>query len=670
MEAVLRTTTPRFGPYRAALGACKNALQKCGIDTKRKMEKRKWLFIRTLRSLCGDPVIEWMDAAAIAGVEKFARLLGSGGGSDGNAHFSDNFMQNLWDVLPDFDDQRKGNRRQPVPSALESSRRLLNDALFAVACHDHVRKRTSSLFDSGAVGGANATQGMERESLSNPWDVVLLLEGTVCFAGAAAKRLAADVSAEAVFPFQVAPSVTIRDRLAEKERSGSEVWLPLWTRPARSDEILLFLREGRAQCGARPARSGVDMARAIASLGVDRGIQAFRRYIIVKGRVGGDNYNTAALLGRFEVVERSDADLLREADSWLDRFRRACSGKDALPRVVSARRGIDAAVFEFCKYGGASFFQAILVALGVAERELATAERLRSKRKLRPLAGLSADWIKAADDGSAEFAVARAVASIHDPEKKIGPIRSNIEPVVVGRGKQGRRHANWAERERAVVWNAADLATNMGGVLQRRMMDGQRAGCKRLPLEGRFSAPLEVVAKCLAGELDEERIEKLIWGLTLIDDDGARSPARRETPDSLLPRAYALLKLLFLPRPLVVERGAGGTPAARLLRDKEPGGIVIRPEPSVLHLIRGGRLGEACAIAMRRLRASGLESMPGPIRGNRIRDDDWAELDEIGRGSLRAQNLMGALLIPIHDSAVNRIVRLVGRIQETRDEPA
>ena len=671
IEAMLSTTTPRLAPYRSALVACKTALEQCNTRTQEEMGKKKWTFIQMLRSICDEPrVIDWIDAAAITGVEKFASLLGSGGGSDGNTHFSDNFIQNLWDTLPDFDAQRAARRGQVAQSVIEVSRRLLQETLFAIASHDRVVKRTSSLYDSGAVGGPNATQGMEREPLSNPWNIILALEGTVSFAGAAVKRLAANAGAEAVFPFQVSASVTTSDRLVDKERGGKEIWLPLWSRPAQSDEVLTLLREGRLECGGRPARTGVDITRAVAGLGVDRGITAFYRYAIVKGRVGGDRYNTAASLGRFVVTERADVDLLREIDPWLDRFRRAvetsAKTSDKIPhRFASALRAIDSAVMDFCKYGGTSFFQKIIIAMGRAERELAlTPGKVgASKTKSLPLAGLSSGWMRAADDGSGELAIARALASVHDPENKIGPLRANLEPV-----DWKKRYPEWAEKDRAVVWNAADLATNLANILQRRMMDSTRAGCKHLPLDSRFTVPLDSVAAFLSGELDDGRIEELIWGLMLITDDGKTDVSQAQTDEMSVPRAYALLKLLFLPRPLVIERGAGGVLLARLLRDNEDGGVVIRPEPAILNLLRGGQTGEACAIAMRRLRASGLNPLPGPIRGRGVRDDDWREMDDMKDASIDPQRLAAALLIPIQNKAVNRLIRLVIRGEEIEDE--
>ena len=660
IEAVLCTRTSRLEPYRRALASCKHALEKCGIDTKKRMEKEKWSFVKTLRSDCADSrVIEWIDAAAVTSAERFAALLGSGGGSDGNTHFSDNFMQNLWDVLPDFDNQREERNGHAALSVAEASQRQIGEAIFAIEGSDRIAKRTSSLYDSGAVGGPNATQGMERESLSNPWDVILALEGTVCFAGAAAKRLAAGTTPEAAFPFQVQASVTTSDRLADKEAAGKEVWLPLWDRPASAQEVLYFLREGRAQCGPRLARSGVDIARAIASLGVDRGIQGFQgfqRYAIVRGRVGGGNYNTAASLGRFDVVERESVDLLREADGWLNDFRWKCAAgreKEEAPlRILTTLSGIDSSIFEFCKYGGAGLFQDIAISLGRAERELAITQGKFKKKIVTPIPPLSSGWVAATDDGSGEFAIARALASIHDSEAKIGPLRANLEPV-----DWKQRCHNWAEKDLAVVWNARDLATNLGAVLQRRLIDGARAGCARLPLASRVTAPLDTVATFTAGELDDERVEKLLWGLMLISDNGYPSIGPQGSDELPISRAYALLKLLFLPRPLVIERDANGVVLARMQRNNESRGIVISSEPSIPPLLRAGRLGEACAVAMHRLRASGLDPMPRPIRGRRVRDDDWQELNRGGSG-IDPRRLAAALLIPIGDGALSRLIRL------------
>ena len=693
VESFLVTTSDRLRPYRNSLLSCKEAMAACGVDImptaakdelkhrKKDFEKIKWDYIERLRATCPTDTLEWIDAAAVTGTEVFAPLLGSGGGSDGNTHFSDNFMQNLWDVLPDFDAQR-------APKAARddtATRGGLVGALFGAPSTFRIEKRTSSLFDSGAVGGPNATQGMNRDSMSNPWDVILGLEGTLCFAAAAVKRLASDAASAAAFPFQFSASTTTGDRLAEKEASGREVWLPMWPRPATIGEIRTLLSEGRAEAGSRPARRGVDMARSIATLGVDRGVGAFFRYAIVKGRVGGDNYNTAACLGSFAVNERPNADLLREIDPWLDSFRHACSGDNVPARFTAALRGIDAAIFDFCRYGGASHFAGILIAFGRAEREMAlTPGKIgQSKTKVGPIAGLSFAWVRAAaGTGGAhesapidtaklthEFQIALSLAGLRaadGEQSKVGPLRTNLEPVSTWYNQREQRtKAKWAEKERAVVWNAADLAANLAAVLARRVMDGHRNGCEHLPLaptHDALAASREAIAAFFRGELDDRRIEDLLWGLMLVDTGWHGSP-RLDTRAALHEQAahlspiYCLLKLLFLPRDLVVTQSRAGT-LWNLARHGERGTHRIRPEPSVLSLLRSGRAGEAAANAMRRLRASGLTPLPHRRSGGPSRDDVWREVRLTPR---EGQRLAAALLIPIDPVAVNVLVQRATR---------
>lgn len=677
IEAFLASNTVRLARYREAIKAALTAMNEVGVSKKEDIDsqkgkaakQRKAAFFAHLRRSLDDTVVQWIDAAGICSEDlRFSALLGSGGGSDGNTHFSDNFMQNLWDALPDFDSQRKVKKNQQGPSTGDMSTLFLRGALFADTPVPLIQKRTSSLYDSGAVGGPNATQGMERDSLANPWNVILALEGSIAFAGSAAKRLGANCPSEAAFPFQVAAVATASDGLADKERSGSEIWLPLWERPALAGEVLTLLREGRAQCGERIARSGVDMARAAATLGVDRGVDVFCRYAILKGRVGGDNYNTAASLGRFEVRERREVDLLRQIDPWwLDRFRRGAGDPKAPPRFGRALRAIDSAILDFCRYGGKPLFQKILIALGQAERELATAERFRESKRLEPLAGLSEKWIQAArapDNG--EFTIARALAGVDDPERKVGSLRTNLEPVREWYdSEEGRRKAAWAEKDRAVVWNAAQLPINLATILSRRMMDTDRAGCDNLPLASPARAPLAAIADFIAGRTDDRRIEELLWGLVLVNQD--RHKPETAEDEAEIPAAYALLKLLFLPRPLVIERNESGGVSARYA-GRDESGIRIRPEPNVLHLLRVGRLGEACVIAMRRLRASGLAPMPR-ARAGLTRDGERKELYTMGAAGLDPVRLAAALLIPIDESAIRPLITRISRTEKIKAEP-
>lgn len=665
----------RLEEYRRAIDAALGAMKKLGIRKKERLGKPdvKAAYLVELRNQAGSKVADWIDAAAVIGNEKatFSSLLGSGGGSDGNTHFSDNFMQNLWEVLPEFDRQRGKSGKAKSDNVSESSEKqlslgLLRSALFGEAVRDLVEKRTSSLFDSGAVGGPNATQGMERESLTNPWNFILGLEGALLFAGTVAKRAGSAITGTS-FPFQFQFSSNDGDRAVLKEQAGREIWFPLWEKPATLAEVRVLFGEGRAEIGSRTAVRGADMARAASGLGVDRGIGAFQRYAIVRGRVGGDNYNTAVSLGRFDVRFRQAGNLLVDADLWLDRFRRACriGQKDKAPaRLVSALRRIDGAVFDYCRYGGACHFQSILVALGQAERELMRDGAWATKNRVSPLAGLSPEWIVGANDGSIEFEIALALAGVHDAEVKLGSLRANLEPVDVVKKADGSVFAKWAEKDRAVVWNAGDLASNMSTVLARRVMDASRAGCERLPLGSRHPVPLETIAAFIAGEADDSRVEDLLWGLMLVDAQNSTGLPRRDghIEAQPLPRAYALLKLLFLPRPLIADRGGDGHLRWRYSRRDERG-IELRPEVTIVPLLRANRIPEVCEIAMRRLRASGLVPMPNRAMGSHRLGRDWDAPGDARNG----ERLAAALLLPIGSRSVDRLVGLVTRQSENTD---
>jgi CRISPR-associated protein Csx17 len=589
------------------------------------LEKRdKGKFLRRLRGdVLSDEALGWLDAGLIlqSAGPAFAPLLGTGG-NDGRLDFSQSFMGRLIEL--DFD--------APQPS--KSSRDWLENTLFGVAIKGMSASAVGQ-FAPGRAGGPNATQGMEGDAIDNPWDFVLMVEGAVTLGGAAVRRFAADTDSRAAFPFTVLPAAVAYTSAsgADLEDARGELWLPLWERPATLAELTALLGEGRAEVSGRPARDGVDFARAVASLGVDRGIKQFARFSFLKR--SGKAY-LAAPLGRLVVRQQQSVDLIRQIDPWLNRFREASAHKDAPPRFKAALRDVEQAIFEFCRYGEPGFLQAILVALGQAERELAVNEGwVTNKVRVDPIGGLTPEWIDAADNRSPEFEIALALSGIRGDGAGVLPIRANLEPVSFTQARGGNWVAKWAEKDRATVWNSADLATNLTQVLARRIMDGERAGCKQLPLAARNFVSLSTVSQFLAGELDDRRIKELLWGLVLVDQE--RRPDKPSPPSGgsgPLPRAYALLKLLF---------------------DQE---ILIKPEPRVLALLSAGRVGEACQIAMRRLRASGLSPLPHPRSGGVVRDGDWKELDCLGADG---QRLAAALLMPISKASIHELQRLVTR---------
>lgn len=150
------------------------------------------------------------------------------------------------------------------------------------------------------------------------------------------------------------------------------------------------------------------------------------------------------------------------------------------------------------------------------------------------------------------------------------------------------------------------------------------------------------MARLLVGDTDDERLADLLWGLILLRGAHGSAGGLPAAEPPALPRAYALLKLLFLPDPLDVSRTF----------------VNVRPEPAVVNLLTSGRVGEACRIAARRLRAAGLVPMPHTRGKPGARDDDWEQAAHTG---VDGHRLAAALLVPVAPSATATLRRLVLR---------
>jgi len=297
VQALAVSGVARVGLYRKVINSVQTIISEEEVGDKPK-DADKTRLIRRYRRELPDEVVAWMDAAMVLqrDGQGFAPLLGTGG-NDGRLDFTQNFMQRIVSL---------GLHRDDRPT--DQSRAWLGAAMFA----SQAQLGTASVgqFAPGRAGGPNATQGMEGDSTDNAWDFLLMLEGAIIFAGAAVRRYGADDSARATFPFAVRAIAAGFDSPASKDETDSrgELWLPLWIRPASIHELGQLFGEGRAEVSGRAARDGTDFARAVAALGVDRGIMAFNRLGFLKR--SGKAF-LAAPLGRFEVIERSGVDLLR-----------------------------------------------------------------------------------------------------------------------------------------------------------------------------------------------------------------------------------------------------------------------------------------------------------------------------------------------------------------------
>jgi CRISPR-associated protein Csx17 len=445
-------------------------------------------------------------------------------------------------------------------------------------------------------------------------------------------------------------------------------------------EVESLFAEGRLTVGRTIARTGLDAARAIARLGVSRGIGAFERYMLIQPDAKMPYQATP--LGRFCTPDRPRRDLVADLDAgnWLAKIRRLSREKAAAARVRIAVRGFEDSLFDLTREdrerGGA---QAVFAALGGVVSWLSTNSDAREK--LTPPPRLGHDWSRIADDGSAEFRVAAALASVgwpHDDgrsdreeqETAQDTIESDIAETTssgeqseavarVERNQAGqfkrvprppamaahfapvdedsvtRRFRRWTENNAAaVVWGAGSLVQNMIAVLERRLIEQAMRGLTDKALAGSALARLSDVMAFLDGPpaFDDARCAALLSGLVW-----ARPVplyARGDSPP--VPFAYAALKPLFTPdavlRQMLILSEGGRLPI--------PSGLVA--------WLRRGSVEQAVGAALSRTQASGIGSAFSQL-------NNAAMVMRFGT-EISAVRLAASLLIPIDTEGLRELI--------------
>lgn len=607
LDELLPLTT---GQILARAGSVRRELGKLRTRAKKSLRSEaKDDIIRRCRNQLSDRATAWIDSAVVirtANDFEWPPILGIGG-NEGHQDYTNTFMQRIASLLA---------MAAPVTES------LVRNSLFA--------ERTESFcggavgqHDPGRAGGSNQGPGISGSTNSNPWSFVFTIEGAVCWSSGTARRQGTAQYRGASSPFTVeATSVGYGSAELPESAKSKEIWMPVWSRPARFRELVALLREGRAEWRGRAAKSGIEFAEAASSLGIDRGIDAFTRYSLLERR--GKGYYVALPVGRVPVHEQRDSDLLQELDRVLqtvDGFALEFKRKKLNPpaQFASRRRQIDAAIYEFALRGGTERFQQILAALGRLEQFFAQ-RNLSSEPKLRaPLSGLNPRWLLAANDGSLNYRLAVALASIARTGG-VGGIRANLAPV------DPIKPGAWAKGKGQAAFQGSSLSERLVSVLRRRLIDADRLNCESLPLWSAVTVGPEDAAAFLTPQnVDEFLIEQLLFGLTLVQwHDPSLEPVRAELYRSwhssgvIIPRNYALLKHLFQTS------------------------VEVRTEPSILSLLLAGRTEDACDVAQRRLRNSGLS----PRKAVFPNEQDGVRL-------------AASLLIPIHP--IESLSRLVLR---------
>lgn len=642
IDLISLSKTPRLESYRTTITQSRCVLSELQINEKA-TGKEKAELLEACRGALPDSALDWLDAAFLLTNDgpKYPPLLGTGG-NDGRLDFTNNFMQRVLDVF----DPEHGK-------ATPGSATLLRSSLFDGHTAALVRAAIGQFMPANA-GGANSERGFEGPALINPWDFVLMLEGAVVFAAAAVRRMEQDTSGALSYPFTVRPVGTGYASSSDSDETSTraETWMPIWTRLSSASEIRALLAEGRARVGRRSARSGLDFARAIAGLGVDRGITAFQRFGF---QVRNGLSYLAVPLNRLPVQPQPQAGLLHELDDWLDSFRRRASASNSTAPASATRalRQLESAILELCQRADALRVQQVLIGLGRCERVMASRRRWTQDSHLRPVPALSPEWLRASDDGSAELRLASSLASVWGAYTGAGgrpmaiPIRRQFEPVVTWKA-EGRLQVQWDfDAGRDVVWQPSHLETALNLVLQRRLLRGLQNGAPAYPDRG-WSAGLGDIVEFIEGRVDEALLQDLIWGCILVDWTRVsvdQLPQRSRLRSPMPGAFYSILKLCF-------AGGCSGRPKGDTSETEDSAQIPIVPQ--IHRLAAAGRGGASMEQAVRRLRASGR---PPAVRPFQVGGD-------------LARRSAAALLFPIADQDRRLLAKLVLRPEGLDDDSA
>ena len=647
----------RFQTIASAISVATGEIRRKGWDTRPAADAKAEL-IATLRGRLADSALRWLDATVALSGERlsFPQLLGTGG-NDGRLDFTNNFMRRLVAARDGLFDAAAGT---PAPH----SERLLRAALEAGSAQG-LRSYSAGQFSPGAAGGANATVGYDGPARANPWDFVLALEGAVLFAGAATRRHQGAPETGASFPFTVRPTAAGWGGVAETDRTSvrAEFWAPVWGRPASSDELVGLLKEGRAILRGKTARDGLDFARSASTLGTSRGITEFQRYGFAM-RQG--NMYLAAPLGTRRVAAHipETAELVNDFDTggWLQQVRRLALDSHAPARARQAMKRFQDALFALTDAQVTpATAQNALETLGEVVGWIVTSPNARTATSPPPL--LRSTWVRHADDGTAEYRAAAALASLGwEPVRSVTepartnpadggaqaadeetgmsmgadatavtrqvltPMAAHLAPVAPATVTRRFREWDTGGNRGLAVWGAGGLTANLVDVLEQRT----RSSSESQPFAAAAPAQAEVVSRFLSESFDDRRCARLLAGLVWTRPAALRrAPSDSEQPGP--PFAYAALKLLFAPGQ-VVDRLAERHGDDRLRRLPLPAGLMAS--------LRSGDVDGAVRLGLARARGSGLASP--------FAHGSAARATGFGVGT-NGRRLAAALLMPVHD---------------------
>lgn len=423
LAALLSNDDPRLDGFRLAHAAVEPLAAQ--------FRREKWdkgRLVGEVRAVCPDTMVPWLDAAVVVMQDDklaFPPLLGTGG-NDGRLDFSTNFHQRLLSLV--------GVTGSVAARSVAWAKAWLTGSNDVPLVASAVGQ-----FDPGSAGTPNSSPWGAAESVVNPWQFVLMIEGAMLFASAPARRLSLQAeqrSPRVAMTFTTFGSSAGTETGSAVEQTRGEVWVPWWQRSLSWNAVRSLFTEGRAVWRGQTATSSNQMYLATGARGMTPGVAGFDRFSVAKRN--GLAFS-AVLVDSPSVAANPMLALVEQTEDWPNRVE---SLGDQSQAIGQAWRRYDAARTALVRDRGSRPDLRLRDYLGSVTRiEIAVAQSSQARAKVPPrnplpkgaqelLRLLRQGEFRALLDDS-DFRLAVAFASVHTASGDGAPSGRSIRQILL-----------------------------------------------------------------------------------------------------------------------------------------------------------------------------------------------------------------------------------------------
>lgn len=554
-----------------------------GTDAKKRAKKP---IVMSLRGEVPDDYVDWLDTVAPDGDTDMLPLTGYGGDFSASSMMYSNYASALEQVYGLEEAAKKEGRGAEKSKKVAKSRRLLENSLFGTFLGEKERVPGVGIgtFDPSLAAWKKVA------ALANPWDTILALDGTFLFLSSLVRRS----GSQGARGGYLGVPWTIK----------GQVWLPIWTDPAKLNVLQHLFTEGRLQItqstGSYGVHTALDFFLALRT-GVDKGISSFVQFARESGN-GKNSFLVPQGVHSTKGDPRKDGTrLLTDIKSWY------LPSPESSKEYPSAVTPFQQALKRYYKEESRDVSD-IFVAFG----DLVYALSSSSNRKVVRPVWLYQNWVghimrnQGRVRDCAELRLAEALASTSTTGP--GGIRFFREYMFsIG---QEKKKLVWTARQPQVVWQPDTLASLHK--LRDRWSIELSSGRN---MQAQTHANLEDIETFIQGDFDDQLFGSLLKACAMLRRQ--RKVTAEYFPTRELPILYALLKLGYTQYPVQEVQ----------IRHAAP-------------VFRKAGLGDGYGASqgmLRRLRGSGLDARmePLPFQGDSVKRAAAALVFPVGKTDIQ-----------------------------------